>query len=191
MKIQANSLPRTLTLSFLLAAAQIMLTSCAADRYNLGPRDPMDDQSLQLRVATALSDNPDYKFEGVSVNVSNGVVRLGGFVDLFAQKVKAGNIVMQVSGGKHVEDNIAVKEQGAKSIGASDNDKSLTAIVKNALDNNPDYRYEEVNVAVLQGTVQLSGFVNTADQKSRAGGLARTVPGVRDVLNNITVKAVL
>jgi osmotically-inducible protein OsmY len=34
----------------------------------------------------------------------------------------------------------------------------------------------------------LSGFVNSRDQKNRAGDLAKKVPGVKQVVNNITVK---
>jgi hyperosmotically inducible periplasmic protein len=45
-----------------------------------------------------------------------------------------------------------------------------------------------VNVIACKGTVQLSGFVNTADQKTKAGEIARQVQGVQDVVNNITVK---
>ena len=191
MKIHANSLYLALGLSFLAPATLVMLTGCANDRYSLGTREQVNDRSLQLRVATALSDNPDYKFEGVSITVSNGVVRLGGVVDLFVQKVQAGNLVMQVPGVKDVKDNITVKGQSAGNNGETDDDKSLTASVKNALDNNPGYQYEDVNVAVLQGMVQLSGFVETTDQKIRAGDLARAVPGVKNVLNNITVKVIL
>ena len=40
----------------------------------------------------------------------------------------------------------------------------------------------------FKGTVQLSGFVNSRDQKNRAGDLAKKVEGVREVENNITVK---
>ncbi len=191
MKIQANSLCLALCLSLPAATALVALTSCVSGHYDLGTHEQMDDPSLQLRVATALSDNPDYKFAGVTITASNGLVRLAGSVDLPTQKVKAGDIVIHISGVRHVEDNIIVKNENAKAKGGSDEDKSLTAIVKSVLDNNPDYRYEEVNVAVFQGTVQLGGFVNTADQKNRAGDLARTVPGVKDVMNNITVKAVL
>jgi hyperosmotically inducible protein len=43
-------------------------------------------------------------------------------------------------------------------------------------------------VETFKGTVQLSGFVNTRDQKNRAGDLATKVKGVNDVANNITVK---
>ena len=40
----------------------------------------------------------------------------------------------------------------------------------------------------FKGKVQLSGFVNSRDQKNRAGDLAKKVTTVRTVVNNITVK---
>jgi hyperosmotically inducible protein len=45
-----------------------------------------------------------------------------------------------------------------------------------------------VKVQTFKGVVQLSGFVNSRDQKNRAGDLARKVEGVKEVENNITVK---
>jgi hypothetical protein len=36
--------------------------------------------------------------------------------------------------------------------------------------------------------VQLSGFVNTEQQKDRAGEIAEHVPGVANVVNNISLK---
>jgi osmotically-inducible protein OsmY len=110
---------------------------------------------------------------------------------MFIQKVKAGDIVMRVSGVKDIEDNIAVKDQGAAGTGQPETDQSLKTVVRSILSENPGYKYEEVNVAASEDTVQLSGFVNTAEQKNRAGDLARAVPGVRNVLNNITVKVIL
>ena len=60
--------------------------------------------------------------------------------------------------------------------------------VKSALSNDAEYKYEGVEVTVFKGTVQLSGFVDTSAQKSRAGDLAKEVKGVKDLENNITVK---
>jgi osmotically-inducible protein OsmY len=45
-----------------------------------------------------------------------------------------------------------------------------------------------VEVKTFKGTVQLSGFVNTSDQKNRAGDIAKQVSGVKEIQNNITVK---
>jgi len=50
------------------------------------------------------------------------------------------------------------------------------------------YKFEDVKVTTFQGTVQLSGFVATGDEKSRAEKIARDLPGVKNVENNISVK---
>lgn len=75
-----------------------------------------------------------------------------------------------------------------RSTGQYIDDKSLTTRVKSALGDNPEYKFDDVNVDVFRGTVQLSGFVNTSDQKSKARDIVKQVQGVNDVVNNITVK---
>ena len=75
-----------------------------------------------------------------------------------------------------------------QSTGEDIDDHGITSRVKDALSNDAQYKYEGVQVVTFKGTVQLSGFVDTHDQKSRAGELAKGVEGVKDVDNNITVK---
>jgi hyperosmotically inducible periplasmic protein len=72
--------------------------------------------------------------------------------------------------------------------GAVVDDKTLTANVESALANNPDYKFTDVKVSVSGGTAQLSGFVNTQDQKNKAGDIAKSVPGVKDVQNSVSLK---
>jgi hyperosmotically inducible protein len=74
-----------------------------------------------------------------------------------------------------------------RSIGEYKDDKFLAAHVRSALDNDPEYKFSDVKVDAYRGTVQLSGFVNTADEKTRANNLARSVPGSPDVVNNINL----
>ena len=188
MKIQVNSLCFALCLSLSTIAIVVTSIGCAGNRHDRSTGEYIDDKSLQLRVSSALSDNPDYKFEGVNIAVFKGTVQLSGFVDLSAQKSKASDIAQQIQGVKVVVNNITVKDQNNRNPQEYDDDKTMTARVKSALGNNPDYKFEEVNVTAFKGTVQLSGFVNTADQKSRAGDLAREISGVKDVVNNITAK---
>ncbi len=57
-----------------------------------------------------------------------------------------------------------------------------------ALHHDNVYKFPEVKVSTFKGTVQLSGFVNQTEQKDRAENLAKGTPGVREVVNNITVK---
>ncbi len=78
--------------------------------------------------------------------------------------------------------------QTDRSTGQYIDDKSITMRVQRALGDNPEYKFSDVNVDVFRGTVQLSGFVNTSDQKSKAADIAKGVQGVTDVQNKITVK---
>ena len=67
-------------------------------------------------------------------------------------------------------------------------DKIVNSKVKDALEQSPTYKYDEVRVMTYGGVVQLSGFVNTQDQKAKAAELARRVEGVHEVINNISLK---
>ena len=78
--------------------------------------------------------------------------------------------------------------QTDRSTGQYIDDKSLTMRVHSALADNPEYKFGDVTVNVFRGTVQLSGFVNTSDQKSKAFDIAKGVQGVNRVENNISVK---
>ncbi|MGH8727761.1 MAG: BON domain-containing protein [Burkholderiales bacterium] len=46
----------------------------------------------------------------------------------------------------------------------------------------------DISVESYQGTVQLSGFVQTADEKQRAAEITKSVNGVKKVLNNIALR---
>lgn len=76
-----------------------------------------------------------------------------------------------------------------RSTGQYIDDKSLTVRVRSALDSNPDYKFSNVNVNIFRATVQLSGFVDNSDQKSKAEDIVKSVQGVKDVQNQITVKS--
>ena len=188
MKIQSNSLCLALCLGLSAAAVTATFTGCAGDRYTRSTGESMDDRSTDSRVKDALGKNPEYKFEGVNVTSFKGTVQLSGFVDSWAQKLNAADIARNVQGVKDVDNNISVKSSSNGTTGEYIDDKALIARVDSALGGNPDYKFEEVNVTALKGTVQLSGFVNTADQKAKAGDIAKQVQGVQNVVNNITVK---
>ncbi len=75
-----------------------------------------------------------------------------------------------------------------QSTGEDIDDHATTIRVKSALGNNPEYKFDGVEVNTFKGTVQLSGWVNTRDQKKQAGDIAKTVEGAKDVENNISIK---
>lgn len=67
-------------------------------------------------------------------------------------------------------------------------DDKITSSVRKSLDNDPAYRFPDVNVNTHDGVVQLSGFVSVQGQKVRAQQLAEYTPGVLKVINGITPK---
>jgi osmotically-inducible protein OsmY len=108
MKIQINGLCLLLCLG-LSTAAITTFTGCAGDKYDRSTGEYIDDKSLTMRVHDALSDNPDYKFDDITINVYRGTVQLSGFVNNSDQKSKAVDIAKGVQGVKDVENKIAVK----------------------------------------------------------------------------------
>lgn len=79
-------------------------------------------------------------------------------------------------------------DQYNRSTGEYIDDKGISTRVKGALNDNPEYKFNDVNVTSFKGTVQLSGFVSSTDQKKKAGEIAEHVSGVHGVENNITIK---
>lgn len=75
-----------------------------------------------------------------------------------------------------------------ESTGQYIDDTAITAQVKAAIFNTPGLKATEINVETFKGTVQLSGFVSSRDDMSRAVELARGVKGVTSVKNDMRVK---
>ena len=67
-------------------------------------------------------------------------------------------------------------------------DKVLVQKVKGALDDSEVYKFPDVKVNTYEGTVQLTGFVDTEEQKRKAEEITRNVRGVYNVQNQITLK---
>ncbi|MBL8503437.1 MAG: BON domain-containing protein [Rhodocyclaceae bacterium] len=67
-------------------------------------------------------------------------------------------------------------------------DSTLTAKVKSALLAKKGVPSAEISVETYHGVVQLSGFVDSAEQVRQAGRTAAGVGGVKEVKNNLNVK---
>ena len=75
-----------------------------------------------------------------------------------------------------------------ESTGEYVDDSTITTKVKAAFVKDDYIKSFDISVETFKGTVQLSGFVDNSEQKSRAGEVARGIVGVHDVKNNLTVK---
>lgn len=67
-------------------------------------------------------------------------------------------------------------------------DTAITTKVKTAIFNDASLKSAEINVETFKGTVQLSGFVGTQADITRAVTLAQGIDGVRAVKNDMRLK---
>lgn|SRR5699024_9521138 len=75
-----------------------------------------------------------------------------------------------------------------RSTGAYLDDKTISTRVNTALATDPIAKATQVQVQTYEGVVQLSGFVDSEENKQRSEELARSIEGVREVQNNIVVR---
>lgn len=75
----------------------------------------------------------------------------------------------------------------SRSTGQYIDDKSLAEHVRLGLQNAVGDKFDNVQVSAYRGTVQLSGFVNSQQEKSQAEDIARNA-GASRISNQITVQ---
>jgi osmotically-inducible protein OsmY len=75
-----------------------------------------------------------------------------------------------------------------ESAGEFVDDSVITTKVKSLLANDDFLKSFQISVETYQGTVQLSGFVNSQKAVDKAGQITRSVKGVKSLKNSLTVK---
>lgn len=73
-------------------------------------------------------------------------------------------------------------------VGQAVDDTTITARVKARMAQDQSVSASRIEVETLNGTVQLAGFATSQAEKERAAAIAREVPNVREVRNNIIVR---
>jgi len=177
-----SSLRKTLS----LLTAVVILGGCSATRTQEAPGEVVDDSLLTAKVKSALIADPVTKARQINVETYRGVVQLGGFVDTADEKAQATKVATGITGVKEVRNDLRVSSPQSTEQGIDDT--ALTASVKAKLIEDSTTKAYHINVETQKGVVQLTGFVNSTDEKSRAAELARNVDGVVDVKNDLEIR---
>lgn len=176
------------TLAALIVGTAVLGTAaCSSTRTQRAPGEQVDDAALLTSVKSALAAESAEMAADVNVDVNRGDVKLSGFVDNANDKSRAVAVAKGVDGVKSVQNDIAVGS--SSTAGEVIDDSILTAKVKTALIASPDTKAHQINVETKDGVVQLSGFVDTNTAKSAATTVAKSVTGVKDVKNELSVKS--
>jgi hyperosmotically inducible protein len=147
---------------------------------------PVNDTVLTTKVKAALVGDRAVKARDIEVETKDGVVQLSGFVDSEDAKTAALMRARSVDGVAEVRNDLSIRtdDRPAQEPVA---DTVIAARVRDSLGNVKLADKSDVNVEVSRGVVQLSGFVESVEEKARAGDAASAVAGVRDVENNIAL----
>jgi hyperosmotically inducible periplasmic protein len=167
----------------LLAGAVLAVATAQADKTT---GEVIDDNTVNASVKAALIGNKTTKAHDINVETYKGVVQLSGFVETAAQKDEAGKVAAGVDGVKSVSNNLSIG--GKTSMGTKLDDTVTTGKVKAALMDASDVKSGQINVETKAGIVQLSGFVDSAAMKEKAGTVAAGVSGVKEVQNALVVR---
>ena len=170
-----------------IAGALAMVSACSSSRTQQSAGEVIDDSVLTSKVKLALIDDPVTKAGQINVETYRGVVQLGGFVDTAQAREQATKVARSVTGVKEARNDLRVSTPQATA-GQVIDDATVTASVKARLAEDSTTKAHQVNVETQKGVVQLTGFVDSAAARARAGELARAVDGVAVVRNDLEIR---
>lgn len=144
----------------------------------------ISDRQLHQNVVDAFAWEPSIRDNDIAVAVKDGVVTLGGFVDSFAEKVKAERIVERMSGVRVLADGLKVMVPATN----QRSDSEIAHEVVNAFRWNVQVPEQHIKAKVENGWVTLEGKVERYYQSAAAERAVRYLTGVKGVTNLIQVK---
>jgi hyperosmotically inducible periplasmic protein len=142
------------------------------------------DAQIQADVIKALSNK---RFAKVTVALDNGIVTLGGTVDLYSAKMDAGNRTAHRKNVLGVENQITVA--GAEVEDATLRDKLAEKLAYDRVGYGTT-AFNALTIGVQNGVVALGGVAYGPPDKDSALSLVANTPGVKDVVDNIEVAPV-
>ena len=183
--------PYRLTLAIAAALAGLALTGCnkpaTPDSKQVSAGTELDDSVITTKVKSALLTQTEGKGADTSVETRKGEVLLSGFVDSQAQADREVQLAKAIEGVQSVQNKLMIKA-GDSTAGVTLDDSVVTVKVKTALMTDNQTKANQIAVTTNKGVVQLSGFVDSADEQARATSVARNVDGVRSVVNDTSIK---
>src|SRR5215471_13544475 len=173
-KMNFNNLAGSL-LAVGLLSATLMADTGAAARY---------DSQVQTAVSKKLASKN--QFSNVKASVEDGIVTLTGTVDLYQRKLDAGKLAKKIQNAQGVRNLITVA-------GASVSDEQLEQKLATKLTyvrEGYDSTFNYFALGVQDGVVTLEGQDRTGVGHDEAMADIANMPGVKDVIDRVTIAPV-
>ena len=161
----------------------------------------IDDSAITAKVKAAIIDDPLLKATEIKVTTENGAVRLSGTLDSQEKINRAIEVAKNQENVQSVQNDLtlvvpeepASEQAGQKldkageSIGQYIDDSVITVKVKAAIINDPLLKASEIKVTTENGTVWLSGTLDSQEKINRAIEVAKNQENVQSVQNDLTL----
>lgn len=145
----------------------------------------LSDSWITSKTKIALFADDRVKGTQVHVETQNGTVMLRGKVDTSEAKSAAADIAQGIEGVKSVKNELQVVAPANRKAVEAD-DKQISKSVEDRFKQDPALKAAKIDAKVNAGVVTLTGEVKSIDTSARASEVARSVPGVRYVKNDLT-----
>lgn len=158
------------------AALLIATTAC-------GPRNADYEKTADDALSKAALDkvNADYDNDAKTIH-------LKGTVNTEGDRKRAEDVVQKAVGtGARVANEVTVANKDAGI--ADDLDNGLETRLGELVDREADLKDDSIDFDANNGVITITGSVDSRAERDKAGDLARSQPGVKDVVNSLEVKA--
>jgi hyperosmotically inducible protein len=162
-----------LTLSCLAAAALLATSACGQTDYERTADNALSSAALDKVEA-------DYDKDAKTIHLT-------GTVGTEDDRRRATDVVQKAVGDRALVANEVTVANEDKGI-ADDFDGGIEARLDNLVDQEADLADDSIDFDANNGVVTITGTVKSAAERDKVGELARSQPGVTDVVNSLEVK---
>lgn len=141
----------------------------------------ISDEDVFDQVQKTIARNPDLAHDIGVGRIINGVAYLRGHSESVSEIEEAARIVAGVPGVKDVVSEVII------STPVLITDEDIVSGINQALHAEPSIHEEFIQITAKNGTATLGGSVKTIEQKILAGNIAKRLPGVYSVINNLDI----
>jgi hyperosmotically inducible protein len=147
----------------------------------------MSDSWMTLKTKLALLADERVSSLDVSVKTQKGVITLRGKVENEAARQAAEEIALNIKGQKKVVNHLTVVPKAARKV-VDRQDDQIVKDVEKGIKNDARLKKANIDVRADKGIVTLTGKAPSLETSVRASEVARRVPGVRAVRNEVKLE---
>ena len=147
----------------------------------------MSDSWMTLKTKLALLADERVSSLDVSVKTQKGVITLRGKVENEGARHAAEEIALNIKGQKKVVNQLTVVPKAARKV-VDRQDDQIVKDVEKGIKNDARLKKADINVRADKGIVTLTGKAPSLETSVRASEVARRVPGVRAVRNEVKLE---